>query len=69
MVDKFIVYDVKTGETRIEEIEVEDVVEEVVPQKPTLDERVEYLENTLNELIVAVINNDTEVLRHMCLNK
>ena len=28
MIKKIIVYDVKTGETRIEEIEVEDVVEE-----------------------------------------
>lgn len=45
MVDKFIVYDVKTGETRIEEIEVPDIVEELEPiQPPTTEEKVSTLE-------------------------
>ena len=54
MVDKFIVYDVKTGETRIEEIEVEDVIEELEPiQLPTIEERLLKLENAYIDIIAT----------------
>ena len=54
MVDKFIVYDVKTGETRIEEIEVEDVIEELEPiQLPTIEERLLKLENADIDIIAT----------------
>ena len=38
MIKKFTIYDVKTGETRIEEIEVEDVIEELEPIQPPTTE-------------------------------
>ena len=54
MLDKFIVYDVKTGETRIEEIEVEDVIEELEPiQPPTIEERLLKLENADIDIIAT----------------
>lgn len=54
MLDKFIVYDVKTGETRIEEIEVEDVIEELKPiQPPTTEERLLKLENADIDIIAT----------------
>lgn len=54
MLDKFIVCDVKTGETRIEEIEVEDVVEEAEPvQLPTIEERLLKLENADIDIIAT----------------
>ena len=41
-----VIYDVKTGETRIEEIEVPNIVEELEPiQSPTIEERLLKLEN------------------------
>lgn len=45
-----VIYDCKTKQTRIEEIEVEDIVEEIpiTPQEPTLEERVAELEK-INE--------------------
>ena len=61
MVDKFIVYDVKTGETRIEEIEVEDVIEELEPiQSPTIEERLLKLENAaidIQHVMIDALNN------------
>ena len=54
MLDKFIVYDVKTGETRVEEIEVEDVIEELEPiQLPTIEERLLKLENADIDIIAT----------------
>ena len=54
MIKKIIVYDVKTGETRIEEIEVEDVVEELEPIQPlTIEERLLKLENTDIDIIAT----------------
>ena len=49
-----VIYDVKTGETRIEEIEVEDVVEEAETiQLPTIEERLLKLENTDVDIIAT----------------
>lgn len=54
MIKKNIVYDVKTGETRIEEIEVEDVVEELEPIQPlTIEERLLKIENTDIDIIAT----------------
>lgn len=44
-----VIYNVKTGETRIEQIEIEDVVEELEPiQPPTLEERINSIEKQLS---------------------
>ena len=49
-----VIYDVKTGETRIEEIEVPDIVEELEPiQSPTIEERLLKLENTDIDIIAT----------------
>ena len=49
-----VIYDVKTGETRIEEIEVEDVIEELEPiQPPTIEERLLKLENADIDIIAT----------------
>ena len=49
-----VVYDVKTGETRTEEIEVPDIVEELEPiQPPTIEERLLKLENTDIDIIAT----------------
>ena len=49
-----VVYDVKTGETRIEEIEVPDIIEELEPiQSPTIEERLRKLENTDIDIIAT----------------
>ena len=54
MIKKITIYDVKTGETRIEEIEVEDVIEELEPiQPPTTEERLLKLENTDIDIIAT----------------
>lgn len=47
-----VVYDCKTKQIRTEEIEVEDIIEDmpIIPQEPTLEERVAELERQ-NELI------------------
>ena len=46
------IYDCKTGKSRIEQVEVEDMVEEphIIPQEPTLEEKVQVLENENEEL-------------------
>lgn len=45
MVEKAVIFDALTGETRIEEREVGEVVEEVLPpQPPTLEERIKEVE-------------------------
>lgn len=49
-----VIYDAKTGETRIEEIEVSDIVEELEPiQPPTIEERLLKLENTDIDIIAT----------------
>lgn len=49
-----VIYDVKTGETRIEKIEVEDVVEELELIQPlTIEERLLKLENTDIDIIAT----------------
>ena len=49
-----VIYDAKTGETRIEEIEVEDVIEELEPiQSPTIEERLLKLENADIDIIAT----------------
>lgn len=54
MIKKFTIYDVKTGETRIEEIEVEDIIEEAKPiQPPTIEERLLKLENADIDIIAT----------------
>ena len=54
MIEKITIYDVKTGETRIEEIEVEDVIEELEPiQLPTIEERLLKLENADIDIIAT----------------
>lgn len=63
MLVNHLVYDVKTGETRVEEIEVEDIVDEISPeQTPTLEERVgqvEKVNNIQDELInVSLLATD-----------
>lgn len=51
-----VIYDAKTKQTRIEEIEVEDIIEEmpIIPQEPTLEERVLKLEKQ-NELFKKML--------------
>ena len=49
-----VIYDVKTGEIRVEEIEVEDVIEELEPiQLPTIEERLLKLENADIDIIAT----------------
>ena len=49
-----VIYDVKTGETRIEEIEVEDVIEELEPiQPPTTEERLLKLESNVTSYMIT----------------
>lgn len=49
-----VIYDVKTGETRIEEIEVSDIIEELEPiQPPTIEERLLKLENADIDIIAT----------------
>lgn len=61
MIEKIIIYDVKTGETRIEEIEVEDVIEDLEPiQSPTIEERLLKLENAnidIQQVMIDALNN------------
>ena len=61
MIEKIIIYDVKTGETRIEEIEVEDVIEDLEPiQSPTIEERLLRLENAnidIQRVMIDALNN------------
>jgi len=56
MKQKMAIYDATTKQTRIEEIEVEDIIEEipVIPQEPTLEERILKLERQ-NELIKKML--------------
>ena len=51
-----VVYDCKTKQIRTEEIEVEDIIEDmpIIPQEPTLEERVAELERQ-NELIQQLL--------------
>ena len=54
MIERLVIYDVKTGETRIEEIEVSDIIEELEPiQPPTIEERLLKLENTDIDIIAT----------------
>lgn len=54
MIKRLVIYDVKTGETRIEEIEVPDIVEELEPiQPPTIEERLLKLENADIDIIAT----------------
>lgn len=54
MLVNHLIYDVKTGETRIEEIEVPDIVEELEPiQFPTTEERLLKLENADIDIIAT----------------
>lgn len=54
MIERLVVYDVKTGETRIEEIEVPDIIEELEPiQPPTIEERLLKLENADIDIIAT----------------
>ena len=54
MIEKITIYDAKTGETRIEEIEVPDIVEELEPiQLPTTEERLLKLENADIDIIAT----------------
>ena len=54
MIEKITIYDAKTGETRIEEIEVEDVIEELESiQLPTTEERLLKLENADIDIIAT----------------
>ena len=51
-----VIYDAKTGETRIEEIEVEDIVEELEPiQSLTIEERLCEAEK-INQIQYELIN-------------
>ena len=53
MVEKFVVFDALTGETRIEEIEVEvpDIKEEEIIPQPTIEERINKLEEVYTKLL------------------
>ena len=54
MIEKITIYDAKTGETRIEEIEVPDTIEELEPiQLPTIEERLLKLENADIDIIAT----------------
>ena len=56
-----VIYNVKTGETRIEQIEVEDVIEDLEPiQSPTIEERLLKLENAnidIQRVMIDALNN------------
>ena len=62
MIEKLVIYDVKTGETHIEEIEVPDIKEEEIIPQPTLEDKVRELEevnNIQDELInVSLLATD-----------
>lgn len=51
MLQDIVVYDATTKQTRIERIEVEDIIEEIpsIPKEPTLEERVAELERFTQE--------------------
>lgn len=53
MIQKQIIYDAKTGETRIEEIEVEnvDMILEHPSQEPTIEERLLSIEEVILNLL------------------
>lgn len=55
MFEKVTVYNATTGETRIEQVEIEDITQEPpIPQEPTLEERILKIESdnqTQDELI------------------
>lgn len=54
MIERLVIYDVKTGKTRIEEIEVSDIIEELEPiQPPTIEERLLKLENADIDIIAT----------------
>lgn len=49
-----VIYDVKTGETRVEQIEVSNIIEEAEPiQLPTIEERLLKLENADIDIIAT----------------
>lgn len=56
MIEKLIIYDVKTGETHIEEIEVPDIKEEEIIPIPTLEDKVRELEevNAIQDELINV---------------
>lgn len=58
MIIEQIVYDASTGESRIEQIEVEEVSNDVIIPVPTLDERVSELE--LSSIDVIATNWDID---------
>ena len=57
MNQKQIIYDCKTGEVKIEEVEIEDILEEVsMPQELSLEDRVKELEevNAIQDTLIDV---------------
>lgn len=58
MIQKQVVYDCKTGETQIIEVEVEEIVEDLtMVQEPTLEERIMELENKNKEQGIEIALN------------
>lgn len=60
-----IIYDCKTGQTRIEEVEVEEIVEDLpIVQEPSLEERIVELESKNKEQDIEIALNQ-EVINFM----
>ena len=61
MIEKRIVFNVTTGETTIEEVEVEEILEhEKLLPEPTIEERVELLEDENKK--IKEVNNTQDIL-------
>lgn len=64
MVEKRIVFNATTGETTIEEVEVQEIVEEIIPPQPTIEERVNSVEevnNTQDSVIDTILLANDEM--------
>lgn len=51
MMKKQVIYDCETGQTRIEEINIDDTVIEQPYQEPTLEERIASVEEVILSLL------------------
>ena len=61
MIEKRIVFNATTGETTIEEVEVEEILEhETLLPEPTIEERVELLEDENKK--IKEVNNTQDIL-------
>lgn len=59
-----VIYDCITQQTRIEEVEIDDIIEELpnIPPEPTLEERVSYIENLNVDIISTTFDTEYKLL-------